>query len=309
MTIQQNLTAKTVSELKAGAARAGCAGTSKLKKAELIQHLADHLSQPEVMQRALLAMEEPEFKQLKKALRTPAQSFAMPSLELYGYASAAENGLSVLCEELAAAAPELLDKAFYDARRQLNGLNRYLAAFSAFYGVIELDTVKELVSRYDGKASESLEENAVLLGIAVHSYIVEENRLIYAGLTKKQADRIVEQQKGKPRAVLSKSEILRYAAPDYCCRPAERADFCGFLRKRFGCTTHQTTELAEKFCQLMQLESHLQPVVKLARAEGLKLEDLEDVRDFSQAYENLNRHYPLWIHCGYTAEEIEKLTK
>ena len=308
MTIQQNLTAKTVSELKAEAARVGCTGTSKLKKAELAQRLAEYLSQPEVMQRTLLAMEEPEFKQFKKALRTPAQGFSLPSLERLGYASGTENGLSVLCEEMGSVSG-LLDKVFYDTRRHLVGLNRYLSAFSAFYGVITLDAVRELLTRYDGKSPESLDEDAALLGIAVHSYVLDEDRIMHAGLTAKNTDNIAAQQKGKPRAVLNKSEILRYADPDYCCRPAEQTDFCGFLRVRFGCTNHQAAELTKKVCQLMQIESHLQPVIDLARADGLKMEDLEDVRDFSQAYEKLNRHYPLWIYCGYTAEEIEKLTK
>lgn len=308
MTIQQNLTAKTVSELKAEAARVGCTGTSKLKKAELAQRLAEYLSQPEVMQRTLLAMEEPEFKQFKKALRTPVQGFSLPSLERLGYASGTENGLSVLCEEMGSVSG-LLDKAFYDTRRHLVGLNRYLSAFSAFYGVMTLDAVRELLTRYDGKSPESLDEDAALLGIAVHSYVLDEDRIMHAGLTAKNADNIAAQQKGKPHAVLNKSEILRYADPDYCCRPAEQTDFCGFLRARFGCTNHQAAELTKKVCQLMQIESHLQPVIDLTRADGLKMEDLEDVRDFSQAYEKLNRHYPLWIHCGYTAEEIEKLTK
>ncbi len=308
MTIQQNLTAKTVSELKAEAAKIGCSGTSKLKKAELAQRLAEYLCQPEIMLRTLSAMEEPEFKQFKKALRTPAQGFSLPSLEKLGYASGAENGSSVLCEEMKPVS-ELLDKAFYDKRRRLAGLNRYLSAFSAFYGVITLEAAGELLTRYDEKASDLLEKDAALLGMAVHGYVLDGNQIIHAGLTAKNAEKISAQQKGKPHAVLNKNEILRYADPDYCCRLAEQTDFCGFLRVRFEYTNHQAAELTKKICQLMQIESHLQPVIDLAHENGLKLEDLGDILDFSQAYEKLNRHYPLWIHCGYTAREIEKLGK
>ena len=309
MTIQQNLSARTVSELKAEAARVGCTGVSKLKKAELAQRLAEFLSQPKVIERLLMAIEETEFKQLKKALRTPMQPFALPSLERLGYASASKDGLAVLSKEMSGFSLSVLQKSFYDTRRQLMGLSRYLAAFTALYGIVELKTVKELLLRYEGTAPASLGEDIALLGTAVHSYYLKDDKVVAAGLPEAMIAGIAAQQAGKPRAALNKTEMLRFAEPGYCCRPAERADFCGFLQKRFRCTARQATELAEKVCGLMQLDSELLPVVNAAREMGLPMQELEDVRDFSEAFETLYRHYPLWIHCGHSVVEMEKLQK
>ena len=63
----------------------------KLKKVELAQRLAEFLGQLKVIERLLLAVEESEFKQLKKALRTPMKAFDLPSLERLGYASASRK--------------------------------------------------------------------------------------------------------------------------------------------------------------------------------------------------------------------------
>ena len=309
MTIQENLSAKTVSELKAEAARVGCTGVSKLKKVELAQRLAEFLGQLKVIERLLLAVEESEFKQLKKALRTPMKAFDLPSLERLGYASASKDGLAVLSKEMSDFSLATLQKAFYDTRRRLMVLNRYLTAFAAFYGIVELKTVKELLLRYEGTSPASLTEDIALLGTAVHSYYIKDDKVLAAGLPEGKVAVIAAQQAGKPRAALNKTEILRYAEPGYCCRPHEQADFCGFLQKRFRCSSHQAAELAEKVCRLMQLDGELLPVVNAARDMGLDLEDLEDVRDFSEAFETLYRHYPLWVHCGYTAIEMERLQR
>ena len=222
---------------------------------------------------------------------------------------ASKDGLAVLSKEMSDFSLATLQKAFYDTRRRLMVLNRYLTAFAAFYGIVELKTVKELLLRYEGTSPASLTERFALLGTAVHSYYIKDDKVIAAGLPEGKVAVIAAQQAGKPRAALNKTEILRYAEPGYCCRPHEQADFCGFLQKRFRCSPHQAAELAEKVCRLMQLDGDC---FQLSMRRGIwdwiwKI--LEDVRDFSEAFETLYRHYPLWVHCGYTAIEMERLQR
>ena len=157
------------------------------------------------------------------------KAFDLPSLERLGYASASKDGLAVLSKEMSDFSLATLQKAFYDTRRRLMVLNRYLTAFAAFYGIVELKTVKELLLRYEGTSPASLTEDIALLGTAVHSYYIKDDKVIAAGLPEGKVAVIAAQQAGKPRAALNKTEILRYADPDIVAGRMSRrisADFC-----------------------------------------------------------------------------------
>lgn len=310
MMIQDNLSNRTVSELKEIAGQVGCTGYSRLKKAELVELIAENLSDHETMKIFLTTIAEDEFKSFKKLCRNrnPYEG-DLPSFEWLGYGRTQEDGSFCLAAEMAAFSMDELDKTFYRNRRYMQKLNCYLTAFVNLYGIVDLDTAVELLQKYGGLAltRNDLFVDAATLCMARNSFWVDTERVITAVLTDRQTvSDLWAGQQGKPYAVLPQAQLLCYVRSDYSPQVTEAGPVKRCLAEYFHLPDWKVKKIVDHISWVARTELHPGDVFDLLNAYGLHFAGMEDVQYFLGLYVNLHSHLPNWWNRGYSPAELPR---
>lgn len=313
MTIQDNLSGKTVSELKEIAGQIGCTGYSRLKKAELVGLVAENLADSETMKIFLTTIDEDEFKGFKKIRRSPDyKGSSLPSFVRIGFGAEKKGSPFCLVQEILDFSLDELDKTFYQNRRYMQKLNRYLTAFVNFYGIIDLDEAVELLQKYEGLTltRNDLFVDASTLCMACGAFWVDSERVMAASL-KDQQDMLElwNGQQGKPYAVLPKNQILRYAEGDYSPSLPQAEPVKRILREYFHLSQQKARDITDAVCLAARKEQQPGDVFNCLKENGLTFAALSDVQYFLQVYTALYNHMPLWINRGFSPAAMTSIVR
>ena len=313
MTILDILKDKTVSELRRIAAGIGCTGCSKLKKAELAEKVAGRLAEPETIRQVLLVMDEDEFKRYKKKRRHPEGAEQLfPTFDVQGYGrSILPDGdflpHTVLSDEIRDFPVETLDKAFYKERKELQKLNRWLRAFTGFYGIIEAEAAVRLLKQYEGISctADELENTAHRLAMANNHFWVSNRLIIHEALDDEaEVDALWQKQQGKPYTAYPKALMFRFADIQYFPRLPQMEPVERFMRDYFHLSEKQAREETECICSILQGEMGPGEVFNVLAVDGLTFLRQEDVEAFMEVFAPLYNNIPLWANRGATPAEM-----
>lgn len=116
------------------------------------------------------------------------------------------------------------------------------------------------------------------------------------------------QQKGKPYKILSKSEFLKYADPDYYPVTPARTAMLKYLQRRAAKLTLPVEDFCTAIQEIIVIDAPMQEVINIVEVEGLVFNKHWDIGEFAALYKDLNNTTHKHANCGHTPNEMFALS-
>ena len=308
---------RTVLELRKLAAEFSLKGSSKLRKDALVQTLREGLLQKERLKEILYILESAEWTIFQRAASADGGAVlrAGPGpcqhLKQLGYLSTSRQGDNVICivpEEVKAIYRELRHEGFcaYKARGDL--IHTYAMAAVNLYGVIK---IYDLIAIFNGQNSRQLTEGELLSTLRrriAHDcgYLLWKEYLVHDAFEEnayRDVPDLLSMIGMKPRYVPDKTELLRYADPDYYEPTPSAMLMKHYLMEDVGLNQEVSEGILSELHYAIVLEAKANTLLDLLRDYGLDVpgDHRKILLDILSSMISSTR---LWSNNGYTLDEL-----
>ena len=312
---------RTVPELRNIAAAIFVKGVSKLKKDQLVRTLQEVLLQKEQLKEILYILEPAEWKVFQRAASADggavfqADPGPCQHLKQLGYLNTFRQGDKVICivpEEVKALYRELRHEGFraYKARGDL--IHTYAMAAVNLYGVIRIN---DLIAIFNGQNRRQLTEGELLSSLRWHiahncGYLLWKEYLVHDAFEEnayQDVPDLLSMIGMKPRYVPDKTELLRYADPDYYEPTPSAMMMKRYLMEDADLNQEVSEGILSELHYAIVLEAKANTLLDLLRDYGLDIpgDHRKILLDILSGIINSTR---LWSNNGYTLDELLDLS-
>ena len=184
-------------------------------------------------------------------------------------------------------------------------------ALTELWGIAPLDSITEV---YEQQNETTLDRPELLLAIDIClvagcPFSLELDELVHESLYVIDGERynLATCQKGKPRYVPARAELLRYTDSLYFERNAAYLALRNFFVLA-GLSPEKAEELADETVLHVELEDSPDSVVDDLERMGFSFSSEKAVRRFISLYVDLQNNTRLWSNNGYTPAELHTLS-
>ena len=320
-TIEEVLSAASVSKLKELARAYYIKGYSKLNKADLIEVVSSALQKPMRLTELLYVLDHPTFMLFKRAAESEhpikvkkLRSEQYKLLEDLCYLACEESQSDIVVTvptQISAVFLQLEQGDFTKRKARYDLLNSYAMAAVHLYGVISQDDFVDIFNRQNSQKTSIEELFPVLIRhIAVgapycfwEEYIVcdefEENDF-------QDVKDLLRQCDAKPRYVPEKKELLRYSDWDYYEKTPQMDKLKLFLTEQGRQPRFKAEEIAAEIQYACAVEAGVGQIFEILGEYQVDLDD-KSVSSFVDIITSVQNNTRLWANKGHTPNELATL--
>lgn len=321
ISLTESLKQKSVPELRILAKGYAIKGTSKMRKADLLQAVHNALTKPQRLEELLYVIAGPTWTLFRQAVDTEGSVPVAPK-DSDGCRILADLGYLHICDRidsLTCMAPSEIKEVFHSLERdgflqrkaRYDLLHRYAEAAVNLYGIIKLENFISLFNSQNTPPTTQKEVFCALIRhIAVDTgYCFWEDYLIDTEFEENNfadvpdlLDRIGE----KPRYIPNREEFLRYSNWNYFEHTVESQRLEEYLIRTVGVAPLVAPQLISELHYACVVEGSIQDILAILTNHGLRFNEpqLGELSQLISAFSNATR---LWSNNGHTPNEIFKL--
>lgn len=297
-------------------------GRSKMKKDELVLALQEQITNPHIMESALLLLDVEEWEVLESAY---GSSYLQDNYIPYGfyhllldlglvYTYFDQNKLyMIMPDEVKNTFKSINTNTFQQARnRQLLVLD-YIHALTNLYGFFTPD---KLLDIFNGQnAAEPLSEQELKAYLEQflsrqQKFEIESGYIMELGLGDEEGELelLVEQTQGKPHYVPDKNELLKYADDNYFEMTPQLEELKKYILTHLTNDVEMVDYLIDDIQFTCSMELPLQEVMNEFERRNLQFEDAKQVERMVGLLTEVRNHTRVWSNCGHTPIELRGLS-
>ena len=321
ISLAESLTLKSVPELRTLAKGYAIKGTTRMRKADLVQAVHSALTKPQRLEELLYVMAGPSWALFRQAAGTeetvttvPKDSDACRMLAELGYLHICGETDSLVCmvpSEIKEVFHSLERKGFLQRKANYDLLHRYAEAAVSLYGVIsQTDFIDLFNSQNSPPTTQGEVFRALIRHIAVDTgYCFWEDYLVDTGFEENDfadvpdlLDRIGE----KPRYIPTREEFLRYSTWNYFEHTTESQRLEQYLIHTLGVAPLVSPQIISELHSACVVEGSVQELFAILTDHGVRFDErqLGELSQLISAFSNATR---LWSNNGHTPSEIFQL--
>ena len=321
ISLAESLELKSVPELRTLAKGYAIKGTTRMRKAELLQTVHSLLTKPQRLEELLYVMAGSSWALFRQAVGSegavaaaPKDSEACRMLVELGYLHICEETGPLVCmvpSEIKEVFHSLERKDFLQRKARYDLLHRYAEAAVNLYGVISQADFIDLFNSQNALPTTQGEVfRALIRHIAVDTgYCFWKDYLVDTGFEENDfADvpdllgRISE----KPRYIPSRDEFLRYSNWNYFEHTAESQRLEQYLIHTLGVAPLVSPQIISELHYACVVEGSAQDLLAILTGHGLSF-DAQQLGELSQLISAFSNATRLWSNNGHTPNEMCKL--
>ena len=303
----------TAVQLKEIAKGHGLSGYSKMKKAELVELIVNHLLDYDTIEECLFLATKNEFEAFERVVSGEVKSLE-ENVEDYvyffmqGYININDAKEISIPDEVKRMFPVIASADFRKKRDNFNKILDYCKAGVNLYGIVGIDQILKIYNQ-NNKVKLSREELlAVVEKAQTRNCVVEvkEDNFIHELITTSEHayDLLLEKQGTKAYYVPSKSEFLNYADEMYVEKNEYHSKLEAFLKN----TLFMNEEMIEAFvyeveCMYSEGKDIMEILANLEN-QGLELTSKEQKQAFVNEVSNYTNYIRLWENRGNNKVEL-----
>ncbi|MNI01079.1 hypothetical protein D3C73_539060 [compost metagenome] len=297
-------------------------GRSKMKKDELVLALQEQITNPAIMESALLILDAEEWEVFESAYGSPylqdnhiPYGFYHLLLDLglvYTYFD--QNKLYVIMpDEVKDTFKSINTDTFQQARsRQLLVLD-YIHALTNLYGFFTADKLLGIFNEQNATEPLSEQELEAYLEQFLsrqQKFDIESGYIMELGLADEEGEleRLLDQTQGKPYYVPNKSELLKYADDAYFEITPQLEELKKYILTHLNNDEEMVDYLIDDIQLACSMELPLQQVFYEFERRNMEFEDVKQVEKVVHLLTEVHNHTRVWSNCGHTPSELRGLT-
>lgn len=300
-------------------------GRSKMKKDELVLALLEQITNPAIMESALLILDTEEWAMLESVYASP---FVQDNFVPYGfYHLLLDLGLvytffdnnklyMVMPEEVKDTFKQVNTDTFKQAHSRQFLVLEYVQALTNLYGVFTLDQLLAIYNEQN--ASDPLSEQELTAYVEQflsrqQKFVMESGYLMYGGLAAEESDegeleRLLEQIQDKPHYVPDKNELLKYADDGYFEITSQLEEMKKYILAHLTNDVELADYLIDDIQFACSMELPIQQVINEFERRNLVFKDAKQVEQVVHLLTEVRNNTRIWSNCGHTPSELRALT-
>lgn len=318
LSLGEILSARSVAALRKVASGYYIKGTSKMKKAELIDGIMQALQEPERLRELLLVIDEPSWTLFKTAYEdgfTTIENSPSPQCRLleelgYIYCDVTDTcTLIFLPTEIKAVFDGLCADGFLQQKARYDLLHQFVQAAINLYGIIEQEEFVALFNQFNSDEPTSVDElfPCMVRHIAVDAtyclweeYIVSEE---FEDNDFEDVKDLVLQIGDKPRYIPDREEFLRYYDFNYYEKSSHIDALRSFLITKLHVQPLTAEEITTEIQYACAIEAPTQAILDILDEYNVPVKE-SLFQTLGQLIINVSNNTRLWSNNGHTPNEL-----
>ena len=192
-------------------------------------------------------------------------------------------------------------------------LRDYIVALTHLYGAVHKNVVTDIynqqnetpitVSDVEKQMTDESEELAKRFVYPIKSYIVLQAIEMFDEL-----DELLAKQRGKPRYIPSKSELMKYTNPYYLEKNKEYEELFSYLKtKVLDGNDHKAKMISEDIQGMIEVEAAFSTLIGTFDDHNVVFDSQKQAQEVADLVINLQNATRLWSNLGHTPKEIHQL--